>query len=132
LDLVIGGLGKTTLANAVYSELLGQFDRRAFVTVSQNPDVKKVLRDLLYELDNPKFNELSGATLLDERQLIDQLRNSLHTIRYGICVRCTLSSVSMLFTFNLNLKVIVVCNLETYITYLIVIELFSILAYIDI
>lgn len=85
-----GLLGKTTLANAVYSELSGQFDRRAFVTVSRNPDVKKVLRDLLYELDNPKFNELSGATLLDERQLIDQLRNSLHTIRYGICVRCTL------------------------------------------
>jgi disease resistance protein RPM1 len=85
-----GGLGKTTLANAVYSELSGQFDRRAFVMVSRNPDVKKVLRDLLYELDNPKFNELSGAMLLDERQLIDQLRNSLHTTRYGICVRCTL------------------------------------------
>ncbi|XP_021321814.1 putative disease resistance RPP13-like protein 3 [Sorghum bicolor] len=82
-----GGLGKTTLANAVYSELsAGQFDRRAFVTVSRNPDVKKVLRDLLYELDNPKFCELSGATLLDERQLIDQLRSSLHTIRYSIVI----------------------------------------------
>nr|CAB3491749.1 unnamed protein product [Digitaria exilis] len=72
-----GGLGKTTLTKAVYDELRPQFECGAFVTVSRNPDVKKVLRDLLYELDNEKHKNLSGAVLLDERQLIDELRKSL-------------------------------------------------------
>nr|CAB3490006.1 unnamed protein product [Digitaria exilis] len=79
-----GGLGKTTLTKAVYDELRPQFECGAFVTVSRNPDVKKVLRDLLYELDNEKHKNLSGAVLLDERQLIDEFRKSLENKRYGI------------------------------------------------
>ncbi|OEL38637.1 Disease resistance protein RPP13, partial [Dichanthelium oligosanthes] len=81
-----GGLGKTTLAKAVYDELRAQFNRWAFVTVSQNPDVRKVLRDLLYELDNQKHKKLSGAILLNEKQLIDELRKSLETKRYFIVI----------------------------------------------
>ncbi|CAN6329917.1 unnamed protein product [Urochloa humidicola] len=77
-----GGLGKTTLTKAVYDELRPRFDCGAFVTVSRNPDVRKVLRDLLYELDNEEHKKLSGAILLNERQLIDILRKSLETKRY--------------------------------------------------
>uniref|UniRef100_A0ACD5U344 Uncharacterized protein n=1 Tax=Avena sativa TaxID=4498 RepID=A0ACD5U344_AVESA len=84
--VVFGGLGKTTLTKAVYDELRGQFSHMAFVTVSRNPDVKKVMRDLLYELDNERYKKLDGAILLDERQLIDQLRESLQTKRYFIVV----------------------------------------------
>jgi disease resistance protein RPM1 len=76
-----GGLGKTTLAKTVYDELHKEFDCAAFVAVSRNPDVKKVFKNLLYELDNEKFNSMNLSDL-EERQLIHQLRQSLGTKRY--------------------------------------------------
>ncbi|KAI4977922.1 hypothetical protein ZWY2020_014476 [Hordeum vulgare] len=82
-----GGLGKTTLAKAVYDELRGQFGSWAFVTVSQNPDVRKVLRDLLYQLDNEKYKDLGGAILfMAETELIEKLQESLRTKRYFIVI----------------------------------------------
>ncbi|CAL5010482.1 unnamed protein product [Urochloa decumbens] len=45
-----GGLGKTTLANQVYQSVKSQFSCTAFVTVSRNPDVKKILRDMSKEV----------------------------------------------------------------------------------
>ncbi|KAF7105417.1 hypothetical protein CFC21_106232 [Triticum aestivum] len=73
-----GGLGKTTLAKAVYDKLHG-FDLRAFVPVGQNPDVKKVLMDILLQL-----GESSGSniTMMDEWQLIWKLRALLDNRRY--------------------------------------------------
>jgi ABC-type dipeptide/oligopeptide/nickel transport system ATPase subunit len=77
-----GGLGKTTLAKTVYDELQKGFDCAAFVAVSRNPDVKKVFKELLFELDKDRYNSLNLADL-GERQLIDQLRESLGTKRYA-------------------------------------------------
>lgn len=69
------GLGKTTLANAVYEKLSGQFDCWAFVSVSSNPDIKKLLKDTLSSLGkNPKEE-------MDERQLFCVLREFLQTKR---------------------------------------------------
>lgn len=66
-----GGLGKTTLARAVYEKIKGDFDCRAFVPVGRNPDIKKVFRDILIELGNSH----SDLMIFDAKQLIDKLRD---------------------------------------------------------
>ncbi|CAO2187188.1 unnamed protein product [Urochloa humidicola] len=76
-----GGLGKTTLANQVYLKVKGQFECAAFVSVSQNPDVRKILRDIVKEVDI-KGNILDH----DEKQLIDELRKHLRKKRYLIVI----------------------------------------------
>ncbi|VAI68261.1 unnamed protein product [Triticum turgidum subsp. durum] len=73
-----GGLGKTTLAKALYDKHKAQFDCSAFVPVGRNPSVKKVLNDILLEIDGQKYSEL------DERQLINKLRGLLENKRYLI------------------------------------------------
>lgn len=50
-----GGLGKTTVANEVYRKLEGQFDCRAFVSVSQKPDIPRLLNKVLSELGGQCF-----------------------------------------------------------------------------
>ncbi|PUZ64118.1 hypothetical protein GQ55_3G118600 [Panicum hallii var. hallii] len=68
-----GGLGKTTLAKAVHDQLKSHFERSAFVPVGRNPDVRKVLRDILIDLDRGKYAN-SDLMVLDEKQLMDELK----------------------------------------------------------
>lgn len=49
------GLGKTTLANQVYKKLGEQFECKSFVSMSQNPDMMKVLRIILSEVSNQPY-----------------------------------------------------------------------------
>ncbi|CAO2150431.1 unnamed protein product [Urochloa humidicola] len=77
-----GGLGKTTLAKAVYEKLTVGIHYKAFVPVGRNPDVKKILRDILYELEVDC--KICGD--LDERQLIDTTREFLKDKRYFIVI----------------------------------------------
>ncbi|XP_039802979.1 disease resistance protein RGA5-like isoform X1 [Panicum virgatum] len=79
-----GGLGKTTLAKAVYDEIKGQFDCTAFVSVSRNPDATKLLKDILYELH--KGGEHPGANLDEIKHLIDLVRDFLRNKRYLIVI----------------------------------------------
>lgn len=71
-----GGLGKTTLANEVYRRVKGEFDTHALVTVSQKPNIPRLLHDLLSKLGT----ETSIHTC--ESLLIDMLREHLETKRY--------------------------------------------------
>nr|AAN16451.2 Mal-like protein [Triticum aestivum] len=77
-----GGLGKTTLARAVYEKIKGDFDCRPFVPVGQNPDMKKVLRDILIDLGTPH----SDLAMLDANQLIKKLHEFLDNKRYLVII----------------------------------------------
>uniref|UniRef100_A0A0D9XRY5 NB-ARC domain-containing protein n=1 Tax=Leersia perrieri TaxID=77586 RepID=A0A0D9XRY5_9ORYZ len=80
-----GGLGKTTLAKAVYDKIKAQFDCTAFVSVSRNPNVKKIFQNLLYDLDREKYKEIYREEW-DEVQLIDELRRFLQDKRYLVVI----------------------------------------------
>uniref|UniRef100_A0A8R7U1T7 NB-ARC domain-containing protein n=1 Tax=Triticum urartu TaxID=4572 RepID=A0A8R7U1T7_TRIUA len=80
-----GGLGKTTLAKAAYDKIKGQFDCGAFVTVSQNPDMKTILKDILFELDNDKYTKIYDE-VRDETHLIDEIIRFLNDKRYLIVI----------------------------------------------
>jgi replication-associated recombination protein RarA len=86
-----GGLGKTTLAKAVYDGIQEQFESMAFVSVGRNPDLKKLIKNILFELDKQKYLSFNEA-MLDEKQLVDELRGLLQN------KRCVLLS-TILFTF---------------------------------
>ncbi|VAI00298.1 unnamed protein product [Triticum turgidum subsp. durum] len=75
-----GGLGKTTLAKAVYDKIQGQFDYGAFVPVGRNPSRVKLLNDVLFGINKQMYPGL------DERQLIDELRAVLKNKRYFIVI----------------------------------------------
>ncbi|VAH11954.1 unnamed protein product [Triticum turgidum subsp. durum] len=80
-----GGLGKTTLAKAVYDKIKVQFDSVAFVSVSRNPDMTKIFKKILYELDKSKYATINEAAR-DNEQLIDELRMFLQDKRYLIVI----------------------------------------------
>ena len=42
-----GGLGKTTLAHEVYRKIRGHYHCQAFVSVSQKPDKKRIIKDVI-------------------------------------------------------------------------------------
>jgi SpoVK/Ycf46/Vps4 family AAA+-type ATPase len=69
-----GGLGKTTLANAVYEKLRAQFDCSAFVSVSQTPNMDRLFKDMFYQLANNNAASIN---------VIDELRGFLREKRYG-------------------------------------------------
>jgi len=75
-----GGLGKTTLAKALYDKLSHTFECTGFVPVGQNQGAKKVLRDILFELSMELYKD---ALTLDEWQLIKQLQKFLAGKRYA-------------------------------------------------
>nr|UBY07233.1 NBS-LRR disease resistance protein [Dasypyrum villosum] len=80
-----GGLGKTTLANAVYHKIQERFDCHALVSVSQKPDTKKIIKDLISQMSrNSEFTK--DMESWDEQKSIGKLRELLQHKRYLVII----------------------------------------------
>ncbi|EEC69291.1 hypothetical protein OsI_38350 [Oryza sativa Indica Group] len=77
-----GGLGKTTLANQVYDTIRSQFSCAAFVSVSQRPDMKKILNDIAEGVGISSHTPAGN----DEKKLINILREHLKNKRYLVVI----------------------------------------------
>ncbi|XBI51307.1 hypothetical protein VPH35_033831 [Triticum aestivum] len=77
-----GGLGKTTLVKMVYDKIKEDFDCSAFVPVGRNADAKKILLNILCDLDT----YVGLITMLDVRELINKLKETLENTRYLIVI----------------------------------------------
>ncbi|KAG2555672.1 disease resistance protein RGA5-like [Panicum virgatum] len=75
----IGGLGKTTLANEVYKRIGDKFDCQAFVSVSQRPDMTKILANMFSQLGQEPPSQTSEV-----QNLINDLRKHLQGKRYFV------------------------------------------------
>ncbi|KAG2657543.1 hypothetical protein PVAP13_1KG149200 [Panicum virgatum] len=81
----LGGLGKTTLAKEVYRKIQGNFHCQAFVSISQKPNVKKIMKDVVSQLPCKKeFTE--DIDFWDEKKFIAKLRELLQNKRYLIVI----------------------------------------------
>jgi disease resistance protein RPM1 len=77
-----GPVGKTTLAKVVYHSIVEQqlFDVAAWVTVPSRPDITKILRGMLRQINQEDQEDYIRR--LDPKQLIDKIRRTLHDKRY--------------------------------------------------
>ncbi|TKW02745.1 hypothetical protein SEVIR_8G260000v4 [Setaria viridis] len=80
----VGGLGKTTLAKAVYDELQSQYDCRAFVPIGRTPDLAQVFSNILYLLNKNEYTNIHNVK--DQSLLIGELRKFLQNKRYFIVI----------------------------------------------
>ena len=83
----MGGQGKTTLAKKVFDskDVIGHFDCRVWITVSQSYNAEGLLRDMLLKLYKQKGEDLpEGISQMDRKSLIDELRNYLQQKRYVV------------------------------------------------
>nr|TKV99357.1 hypothetical protein SEVIR_8G038000v2 [Setaria viridis] len=77
------GIGKTTLAKELYRELGGKFDCRAFIRVSRNPDISRLLQELLYQILRPNKQNLYACSVQGD---IENIRKHLEDKRYFIVI----------------------------------------------
>jgi len=75
-----GGLGKTTLAKEVCHKIQGHFDCDAFVSVSQQPNVKKIMKDVISQVPCKK-DFIEDIDIWDEKKFIGKLRELLQDKR---------------------------------------------------
>ncbi|KQK12047.1 disease resistance protein RPP13 [Brachypodium distachyon] len=78
-----GGMGKTTIATALYRNFRNEFDCRASVTVSQNYDEDEVLRDILGQIkpqDSEHEQQGSSKGGLEKKRLSADIKSSVKRV----------------------------------------------------
>lgn len=75
------GVGKTTFARTIYHQYGWQFQCRAFLRVSRNPDIRWLLTSILSQIKAPQTHAFS-----DVQDLIDSIMKHLQGQRYFIIV----------------------------------------------
>jgi len=99
----IGGLGKTTLANEVYKRIGETFDCQAFVSVSQRPDMTRILTNMFSQLGQQPPSQPSEV-----QNLINVLREHLQDKRYKFMfLKCFMQSCDQIRFLNIILCVVV-------------------------
>lgn len=73
------GVGKSTLAEEVYREIGGQFERRAFVRASRMPETRRILRSMISQVRRHQRPPCGLAV----EELVDNLRTHLQQKRYA-------------------------------------------------
>ncbi|KAF7027098.1 hypothetical protein CFC21_039171 [Triticum aestivum] len=80
-----GGLGKTTLANQIYHKQKPQYQCHAFVSVSQKPNIRMILRRMLSQVGYVAPDG-TNTEIWAEDELINALRKFLKNKRYLIVI----------------------------------------------
>ncbi|KAL6658725.1 hypothetical protein ACP70R_002765 [Stipagrostis hirtigluma subsp. patula] len=108
-----GGLGKTTLAKEVYHNIGEKFRCKAFFSVSQRPDMTKILNGI-----QSKLGICGSSSICEVQDIIDSIKEYLENQRYFIVVDDlwdvqTWNTISGAFPENENgSRIIVTTRLE--------------------
>lgn len=96
----MAGVGKTTLAKAVYHSLEDLFLCRAFVTVSRQLDTRRVLKDILQQVmittGSGSSPGIASMETWEDSQFVDTLRDNLKDKRFDSLLPAPLPSNSTL------------------------------------
>jgi disease resistance protein RPM1 len=83
-------VGKTTLAKLVYDESGGNYRCKVFVSVSQQPDLTRLLSGILIQLgveENSRSSEINV--------LIDRIKEHLRSHRYAYLLLVVICALEM-------------------------------------
>jgi hypothetical protein len=78
------GIGKTTIARTIYRQYGGEFQCQAFVRVSRNPDMRRILTCILSQIKAPEVYAFG-----DSHDLIDRIIKHLQGKRYFLIISRT-------------------------------------------
>ncbi|AES70484.1 disease resistance protein (CC-NBS-LRR class) family protein [Medicago truncatula] len=81
----MGGQGKTTLAKKVFDskDIIGHFDCRVWITVSQSYNAEGLLRDMLLKICKQKgVKSPEGISQMNRESLTNEVRNYLQESKY--------------------------------------------------
>ena len=93
----VGGLGKTTLANVMYQQLKEQFECIAFVPVSLNLDMKRILSSILRQVSEQSYTSIETWYVVEPINKIKEVLENKMYITFCLFI-------SQIDFFSLNLE----------------------------